>query len=157
MASYKKVKELAFARENVKWGADNDMDEHIWYSADGVTIWRTMDPEIKSMCMFYAKPQIDVLMVWDIIKMEPEMRLNTPELKDKKRGSIYELDHDPRHYIAFPAKAVGEILAMKKGWACIFEAHLIGDKPVLVVFERYKDLFINDESPIAMIMGLRRE
>ena len=152
MASYKKVKELAFARENVKWGADND--EHIWYSADGVTIWRTMDPEIKSMCMFYAKPQIDVLMVWDIIKMEPAMRLTIPDLKAKKRGSIYELDRDPKHYIAFPAKAVGEILAMKKD--LIFEAHLIGDKPVLVVFERYKDMFLTDLNTIALIMGLRR-
>ena len=154
MASYKKVKELAFVRENVKWGADNDMDEHIWYTADGVTIWRTMDPEIKSMCRLYAKPQMNVPMIRDIIKMNPDMRLNTPELKDKKRGGIYELDHDPRHYIAFPAKAIGDILAMKK--ACIFEAHLIVDKPVMVVFEIYNDLFIMDTKPIAMIMGLRR-
>ncbi len=152
MASYKKVKELAFVGKDVKWAADND--ECIWYSVDGVTIWRTMDPEIKSMCMFYAKPQIDVLMIWDIIKMEPAMRLNIPELKAKKRGSIYELDRDPRHYMAFSAKAVGEILAMKKD--CIFEAHLIGDKPVLVVFERYKDMFITDLNTIAIIMGLRR-
>lgn len=155
MATYKKIKELASARENVKWGDDNDQYEHhIWYSADGVTIWRTSDPQIQSMCRLYAKPQMNVAMIRDIIKMEPEMRLNTPELKDKKRGSIYELDHDPRHYMAFPAKAIGEILAMKK--ACIFEAHLIVDKPVLVVFEIYKDLFIMDMKPIAMIMGLRR-
>ena len=155
MATYKKVKELASARDNVKWGDDNDQYEHhIWYSADGVTIWRTSDPEILSMCRLYAKPQMNVAMIRDIIKMEPEMRLNTPELKDKKRGSIYELDHDPRHYMAFPAKAIGEILAMKK--ACIFEAHLIVDKPVLVIFEIYKDLFMMDMKPIAMIMGLRR-
>ena len=152
MASYKKVKELAFVGKDVKWGSDND--ENIWYSVDEVTIWRTMDPEIKSMCMFYAKPQIDVLMVWDIINMEPAMRLNIPELKAKKRGSIYELDRDPKHYIAFPAKAVGEILAMKKD--CIFEAHLIGDKPVLVVYERYKDMFFTDLNTIALIMGVRR-
>ena len=152
MATYKKIKELAFVGKNVKWGADND--ENIWYSVDGVTIWRTMDPEIKSMCMFYAKPQIDVLMIWDIINMEPAMRLNIPELKAKKRGSIYELDRDPKHYIAFPAKAVGEILAMKKD--LIFEAHLIGDKPVLVVYERYKDMFFTDLNTIALIMGLRR-
>lgn len=152
MASYKKVKELAFARENVKWGADDN--EHIWYSANGVTIWKTSDPEIKSMCRLYAKPQMNVPMIWDIIKAEPEIRLNIPELKDKKRGSIYELDRDPQHYIAFPAKAVGDILAMKKD--CVFDAHLIGYKPVLVVFERYKDIFANYLNPIAIIMGLRR-
>lgn len=154
MATYKQVRELAFVRENVKWGADNDMDEHIWYTVDGVTIWRTSDPEIKSMCRLYAKPMINVPMIRDIIKMEPEIRLNTSELKDKKRGSLYVLDRDYHHYIAFPSKAVGEILARKKDF--LFESHLIEGKPVLVVFERYKDMFITDLQTIAMILGVRR-
>lgn len=154
MATFKRIKALAAAGDKVQWNYDPKNKHAIWYSDNGRIIRYCTDEEIISMCRLYAEPRLNTAMIRDIIRMNPEMRLNTPELKDKKRGSIYELDHDPRHYMAFPAKAVGDILAMKK--ACIFEAHLIVDKPVLVVKEIYKDLFMMDMKPIALIMGLRR-
>ena len=154
MASFKRIKALAAAGENVKWNYEIKNKKAIWYSDDGIIIRRTTDPEIISMCRLYAEPSLNTAMIRDIIRMEPEMRLNTPELKDKKRRSIYELDHDPRHYIAFPADAIGEILALKK--TCIYDAHLIVDKPVLVVWEIYKDMFFVDKQSIFMVMGLRR-
>ena len=154
MASYKKIKDLVAAGNNgcLQWGECKDGS--IWYSADDAVIRYTADPELQSMCRLYAKPRINIRMINDIIRMDPYKTLTIHELKQLKVHGMYIVDRDPKHYLAFSAVHVGEFLALKK--ELIFEIHMVVDKPVMVISEVYRNLFLTDFRHIAMIMGMKR-
>lgn len=158
MASFKKVKDIVTAGNNkeLNWGYSKNDERHpaIWYSTDGYVIRYTEDPEIISMCRLYANPMINVRKINVTINLKADMELTREEIRKYKRGHLYVLDRDPNHWLAFASVHIGEFLALKQD--LIFRAYLIEGRPVLVVFKRYKDMFITDLQTISLIMGVRR-
>lgn len=158
MASFKKVKDIVTAGNNneLNWGYSKNDERHpeIWYSTDGYVIRYTEDPEIISMCRFYAKPRINVRMIDDILMMDHLLTYTNQEMKNRKVHGMYIIDRDPMHFLAFSAVHVGEFLALKQ--ELIFEADLIEDKPILIVNKVFRNTFLTEFTPIAIIMGMRR-
>lgn len=158
MASYKKVKDIVTAGNNkeLQWGElpRRSKDQAIWYSTDGYVIRYTEDPEIISMCRLYAKPRINVRMIDDIIMTDHLLTYTNQEMKNRKVHGMYIIDRDPMHFLAYSAVHVGEFLALKQ--ELIFEADLIEDKPILIVNKVFRNTFLTEFTPIAIIMGMRR-
>ena len=161
MATFKRIKNLVTAANDghLEWGQcirkDGSYSDHICYSDDGNIIRITDDPEIKSMCRLYVpKPRINVSRLWEIIDSDPDMELTCEGIRKYKRGHLYVLDRDPNHWLAFASVHIGEFLALKKD--LMFEAHLVGNKPVMVIYTTQKAGSYELWNPIAVIMGVRR-
>ena len=161
MATFKRIKNLVTAANNghLQWGRyvkqDGSTSDYICYSDDGNIIRFTNDEEIKSMCMFYVpEPRLNVNRLMEIIADDTDMDLTCEEIRKYKRQHLYVLDRDPQHWIAFASVHIGEFLALKQ--ELIFEAHLVGDKPIMVVYTVKKAGSYEFRDPTAVIMGVRR-
>lgn len=157
MATHSMIKKIsaAYHSGDLHWCLVDSIwfERAIWFSVDPGIIRITYDKEIISMVNLYKKdPDINGLMIDAILEHPSDKILTRREISLLKRGGCYVVDRDVNHYLAFPAKSVGEFLATK--WDIDFSALMFKDKPILVVNKYNKDVDIYE--PVALIMGLRR-
>lgn len=155
MATYSMIKKISAAHNSgdLHWGYICDWSLEMCFSVDPGIIRITNDVEIKAMIQYYKKePDINRELIYAILRSPSDKILTRTDILLLKRGGCYVVDRDVNHYLAFPAKSVGEFLATK--WDIDFSALMFQDKPILIVNKYNKDVDMYE--PVAIIMGLRR-